>query len=200
MIIVHKCGRPDLFYTFMWSSWLKVLNRLDAYKIFTRRVVRRPFGEEILNAPCMKDGKCTIRLSRAYIDQKFTDVDDYSVYRVRDDGKLLSTQKVAVWTNAGSFRTIFTFDASAMRTTMSRKIERNYAYIILVELSVLSHWLSKNGFADLFFRWSSQASFQIQWQDAWSCSPSAPRREQDQAVHQRATSLCTGTMLVTSTL
>ena len=56
------------------------------YDTVTSCMLHGPCGRRNTNAPCMKDGKCSKNYLKAFADETQILVDQYAVYRRRDDG------------------------------------------------------------------------------------------------------------------
>ncbi|XP_012841939.1 PREDICTED: uncharacterized protein LOC105962187 [Erythranthe guttata] len=57
------------------------------YNLVEKYMIHGPCGHANLNSPCMKDGVCTKRFPKKFVQRTEADPDGYPVYRRRDDGR-----------------------------------------------------------------------------------------------------------------
>lgn len=58
----------------------------ELYETVTTCMLYRLYEPTNPDAPCMNDGKCSKRYPKEYIDQTWTDGNDYPMYQRRDNG------------------------------------------------------------------------------------------------------------------
>jgi len=85
----YKCRTPEDIDKIVCSEIPDPSDRV-LYDCVKSHMIHGPCGAAYPNAPCMKDGVCTKKYPKEFVDETQTNSDGYPIYRRRNDGRTIA--------------------------------------------------------------------------------------------------------------